>query len=536
LRQQSPSHFLLAEERLMRQLSSRQLALLTAATALLALARPALACPFCSAVSITLGEEMKGASAAVIARLADLPQPAAAPDPAKPPVAVESKARFDIAKVLKGKDILGDTRQIEAIYFGQDEKGKPFLIMGVDKPQVVWNTPIPLTERAVEYVSQLPDLPESGPDRLAYFEQYLEDTEEMLARDAYDEFARAPYAEVKGLKDRMDHGKLLTWIKKSEVPPSRRRLYLTMLGVCGSKDDVPLLERILRSDDRDMKTALDAVIACYLTLAGPDGLPLVEDRFLKNADAEYTDTYAAIMALRFHGQEESILPKERLVKSLEYMLDRPQLADLVIPDLARWQDWQVMDRLVKLFKEANEETSWVRVPVINFLKACPDPRAKTYIDELARIDPDAVKRASSAFPFAGAVPAPVPAPDATAAAATAPAEAPAQTGPNQASNAASVDTVPTPAAEAPTTSAGAGQTSTESTATAQSDDARLAQADERDDTNDAAAVAAQAEPLVEPPRFTNTPVWLVVIVPLVAGLLLLGIFVVVLRGQRRQTT
>ena len=32
------------------------------------------------------------------------------------------------------------------------------------------------------------------------------------------------------------------------------------------------------------------------------------------------------------------------------MLDRPQLADLVIPDLARWEDWSVMDRLVELFK------------------------------------------------------------------------------------------------------------------------------------------------------------------------------------------
>ena len=84
------------------------------------------------------------------------------------------------------------------------------------------------------------------------------------------------------------------------------------------------------------------------------------------------------------------------------MLDRPQLADLVIPDLARWEDWSVMDRLVELFKNANDESSWVRVPVVNYLRACPLPKAKEQIDELAKIDPDTVKRANTFFPLAGA--------------------------------------------------------------------------------------------------------------------------------------
>jgi hypothetical protein len=87
------------------------------------------------------------------------------------------------------------------------------------------------------------------------------------------------------------------------------------------------------------------------------------------------------------------------------MLDRPELADLVIPDLARWQDWSAMDRLVKLFKDADQNSSWVRVPVINYLRACPLPEAKQHIEELAKIDPDAVKRASSFFPFPVANPA-----------------------------------------------------------------------------------------------------------------------------------
>ena len=42
-------------------------------------------------------------------------------------------------------------------------------------------------------------------------------------------------------------------------------------------------------------------------------MPLVEDLFLEEQGAEYTDTYATIMALRFHGTEEKIIPRERLL-------------------------------------------------------------------------------------------------------------------------------------------------------------------------------------------------------------------------------
>jgi hypothetical protein len=124
--------------------------------------------------------------------------------------------------------------------------------------------------------------------------------------------------------------------------------------------------------------------------------------FLENKDAEYTDTYATIMALRFHGTEDDIIPRKRLLEGLRLMLDRPQLADLVIPDLARWEDWSVVDKLVDLFKNSDDESSWVRVPVINYLRACPLPEAKSRIDELAKIDPESIKRANSFFPLGAA--------------------------------------------------------------------------------------------------------------------------------------
>lgn len=74
-------------------------------------------------------------------------------------------------------------------------------------------------------------------------------------------------------------------------------------------------------------------------------------------------------------------------------------ADLVILDLARWEDWEVISKLCDLFIKADENSSWVRVPVVNYLRACPLPLAKEKIEQLKLVDADAVKRAMMFFPL-----------------------------------------------------------------------------------------------------------------------------------------
>ncbi|MEX2561582.1 MAG: hypothetical protein WD403_16780, partial [Pirellulales bacterium] len=364
------------------------------------------ACPFCNSIKMTLAEEIDQAEVAILAEVVDQPPAAvkiAADDADDLPLATadSAEAEFKIKKVLKGADALGKTRRIRTLYFGQQPKGTLFLILGVDPKNIAWSTPTALSERAADYVANLNELPPSGADRLDFFQKYFEDEDRILAEDAYEEFAKASYNDVKQLRERMDRAKLLDWIRDPNVAATRRRLYLTMLGICGTGQDADMLEAMLKGDDRRARTALDAMIACYVTLKGPAAMDVVDQLFFKDSKAEYTSSYSAIMAVRFLDQETEVVPRERLTQSLRHLLDRPQLADLVIPDLARWQDWSVMDKLVTLFKEATEENSWVRVPVINYLMACPHPEAKRHLDELGKIDPDAVKRASFFLPLAG---------------------------------------------------------------------------------------------------------------------------------------
>ncbi len=345
------------------------------------------ACPFCSAINLTFAEQIKTNDVVVIAKLLEIPEPVEDPDAELP------KSVFEITDVIKGGELVRAGMKIRSLLIGKYPIGDNFLVMGIDPPNVAWSTPMKASDRVVNYLQAIQSLPESGAKRLAFFQQYFEDEESVLAFDAYDEFAQAPYEDVVALKDQMNRPQLVKWIKDPDTSVNRRRLYLTMLGVCGQPDDIEMLEGFIRSGDRRQQGGLDALIACYLKLKGDAGLDLIVDTFLKDRNVEYVDTLGAVSALRFHGDEVDILSKPKVVEAVRTLLDRPKIADMVIPDLARWEDWSVMERLVQMFKDADEETSWLRVPIASYLRACPKPEAKKYIAELQKIDPDAIKRA-----------------------------------------------------------------------------------------------------------------------------------------------
>ena len=355
--------------------------------ALTLLQREAQSCPFCSAAAPPFRQELAVMDAVAIATPAEnVPQ--RDPD--------TSEVRMKIVRVLRGGDLIRVGQEVVAPHYGDLSAGKRFLISGVDPPNLLWSS-LPVSKRAEDYLTKVLKLGDDPVEQLKFFYGHLDDAEQMLERDAYDEFALAPYPVIKKLKPHLNREQLIEWISEPEVATSRKRLYLTLLGVCGGEQDLPALEAMLRSSQKSTRAGLDALVGCYLTLAGEKGLPLVNEQLLANKKSPYADTYAAIMAIRFHGTEGDVIPRSALVESLHLVLDREDLADLVIPDLARWGDWSQIDRLFQMFIDADEDNNWVRVPVINYLRACPLDKAKEAIKKLEEIDPESVRRANSFF-------------------------------------------------------------------------------------------------------------------------------------------
>ena len=345
-------------------------------------------CPFCSAVALTFTETINQQQVAVVAKLIEKPEPPTVDSYDFP------DGKFEIVGVLKGKDVVNIGMTFKTQVVGVYPVGQKFLIMGQGAPDISWTAPIKANERVFDYLKEIRELPESGPDRLVFFQQFFEDKNKILAVDAYDEFAAASYEDLITLKDKMQREKLLKFIKSPKTTINRRRLYFTMLGICGQPEDVEFLEGLIKSDNRKQQAGLDALVGCYLTLNGKKGLPLIEEKFLANKDADYVDLTNVMEALRFMATETDVLSTDDIIPAVRKILDNSEHADIVIEDLARWGDWSVMEKLVERFKSVNEEDTWQRVPILSYLLECPKPEAKEYIKELKKIDPQSFERAS----------------------------------------------------------------------------------------------------------------------------------------------
>jgi len=347
------------------------------------------ACPFCNAISSTLTNDLAAARAAVLAECESFEGIDRAGQP--------EFMTLRVVEVLKGERRELLERPLHTFARRDIRRGDVCLLFGLEPNADAWSAPARLSADAVSYLRELVRLPPVGGDRLPFFLSHLDSGDPLVADDAYNEFAQASLDDLSAIRERIDHAWLLQQLRDDDVPVHHRRLFWTLLAVRGTSDDVAVVEEVLQRKPADHapEPGLDAAIACYLTLGGERALRRVERDWLANREAEYAETYAAIRAVRVHGTEMEHFSHARLAAALRHVLDRPELADLVIADLARWQDWSVVERLTELFETADEDSRFVKVPVVGYLMDCPEPSAARALERLRTLDPDTVRRAAT---------------------------------------------------------------------------------------------------------------------------------------------
>jgi hypothetical protein len=324
---------------------------------------PATACPFCSAPMLSLAEQIKDADAAAIARRVD-GRPGSGAD--------LGDTVFEIVDVLKGNVAVKD--QLTLVRFRPAKSDERFLLLasrgttGLD-----WGSPIEVHPESVDYLQHLPppcDDEACQIERLKFFLQHLEHPVLMISDDAYAEFAKADYKHMLPLVSDFPKDKLRTWVTENKVAPSRLGLYGLMLGLSGGEAEAELLEGIILTDTKDFRLGIDGMMGGYLLLRGDAGLKVLEDTKLKNSKAPFGETYAAMQAIRFmkdFGLER--IPLDRLKSAMHVLLDRPELADLVITDLARWKDWSVQDRLMEMYDQEAFSVGAIKRAIVKYMLA-----------------------------------------------------------------------------------------------------------------------------------------------------------------------
>lgn len=328
------------------------------------------ACPFCSAPSLTLSEQVAQADAVVLVKWTG-------GEPAK--ISDAGSTDFEIVEVVQQPDggKLAKSGKISLIRYRAAKTGDQFMLFGTKVDSAIeWSSPLEVTKTAYQYIKNTPKPGLQAADRLHYFIKYLETSDRMIADDAFGEFANAAYADVAKLAGELPREQLRKWLTSKDVAPGRTGLYGMMLGLCGKEDDARLMEDKIFEQSDDFRLGIDGIMGGYLLLTGPKGLALLEEKKLKDKKAPFSETYAAMSAVRFMWQYgDGRITQDRLRESMRILLDRPELADLVIADLSRMKDWSVQDKLMAMYDEETNIPSVKRAIVRYMLSSVKDTGA-----------------------------------------------------------------------------------------------------------------------------------------------------------------
>ena len=327
---------------------------------------------------------------------------------------------FELVEDIQRGTELPKGSRLRLTKYHAGKAGELFLLLsnlGEDRTHH-WRRCIQVTQTEYDYVKQLPKLDQPPVKRLAHFLKYLEHSDPMISTDAFSELDDASDVDVVKLAKELSPDKLRSWVTSTTVPINRHGLYAKLLGLCGTMADAKLLEREIfkkKESDSDefgveVRMGIEGVMSGYLMLAGENGLTVLDEKALRDKEASFSETYAAMRALRFIWEfGDNRIKPDRLRQSMRTLLERPELADLVIADLARMKDWSVQDRLMTIYVSDEYDVPSTKRAIASFMLASAEDignkadaaqplpahaiQAQKYLEELEIRDPKIVKDA-----------------------------------------------------------------------------------------------------------------------------------------------
>jgi hypothetical protein len=391
------------------------------------------ACPFCVSLKPTLTQRREAAAVAVLGEFIERD---------------EKHAVFRLHQFLQGQALLRDVKgailkptakekegagaasAVERLRIPTDAEFKPgalVLLFGESLPaaatspknvaeitaagkapakpvELLWSH-VGVTELSFAYAARAPSSRKDAAERLRYFARYLEHDDPAIAEDAYQEFGHAPFDKVAEVADALDQAKLRGWLADERGRDYRKGFFGVALGLAKSADDrkanEALMRKLIDGQSQDFIAGFDGLLGGYLLLAGDRGLKHLEERYLANPKSADGHVRHTLAALRFYHEYGREIPRARLSEALRRLLDRPEFAAAAIVDLARWQDWQSLDRIAGLYGQKGYEAGAIKRSIVGYLLVCPGEPAAKHLDRLRRADPKAVADAEKAISLFG---------------------------------------------------------------------------------------------------------------------------------------
>ena len=244
--------------------------------------------------------------------------------------------------------------------------------MAQEPKQLVWDSVERVSEAAFTYVVSAPDPSLPATERLKYFVRFLEHTDALISADAYGEFANTQYEEIAKLQELYPREKLRAWIANKETSPERLGLYGMLLGLCGTQEDALFLRwQIGQPVNDDLRFGVEGLMGGLLLLERENGLKFLEETRFNTPGVSAMECFALVQALQFvYAYEPDLFSKQRLRSSMHPMISHPEMREIVIRNLARWEDWDVVAQLGGTYEKCKIDDPQTAAAVTGFLLTC----------------------------------------------------------------------------------------------------------------------------------------------------------------------
>jgi hypothetical protein len=303
---------------------------------------------------------------------------------------------LQIKSVLRSDPALGDKKAIPLTkYLPADPKNPPKFLIFSDVDQDKFDTyrGVPLkTDEGLEYVKKTLKLdPKDRTGNLLFYFNYLEHPDDVVANDAFLEFAKAGDKEIGQLAGKLSAEKLRGWLKNPKTPPERLGLYAFLLGGCGGDDDAAYLLSILKDPSERMLNAYDGILGGYIHLKPKEGWQLAV-AILKDGRQPFQQRLSVVRALQFYHGWQPVESRPHILKGLAAMLEQGELADVAIEDLRRWEMWDLTRDVLGVYGKKGYNGPIMRKTIVRYALSCKDDKdAARFIEARRKDDPELVK-------------------------------------------------------------------------------------------------------------------------------------------------
>ena len=337
---------------------------------LAAVPAPAPACPFCPSAGQTLLGEVNQAHLIVFGTLSNAQR--------DPNEFGKGTTDLDIEVIVKDHEVLKNKKKITLPrYVPPDPKGKSkhLIFCEIYKGELdpYRGEAVTADSQIATYLKGAIELKDKDvPARLAYFFKHFDSSDWAVSGDAFQEFSNADYKDVRVAAAGFEPDQILKMLKDPNTSKARLGLLGLLIGHCGKGETHAKPLRAL-IDDPDVRqaTGLDGLLAGYVLLAPKDGLEYVAG-IIKDAKVDFLVRYAALRCVRFFWEyRDDVLQKKDVVAAILPLLDQPDIVDLAVEDLRKWEQWDLAPKVIGLFDKPTHDASIIQRSLIKYALAAP---------------------------------------------------------------------------------------------------------------------------------------------------------------------